>query len=207
MNTKNNIRICLDLELEQPNTNKQTPDSLLDKEKIIQIGYVIFDCLTGEFLAHKLIHINIGVPISEFIRNLTRIKNEDIQNGTDLVSAFKELVSDFRKFKADRVILDWGGGDARVLRDELIELGLKPEDWPFSKYNHSGQNVKHLYRAYCDAFGLDYSGGLSKSMAKVGLLWDNLPKNIVKVHGKHNALIDAYNTARMYLHLIKKFKK
>jgi len=42
MNT-NKIHCCIDLELEQPYTNHQTPDSKLDKEMIIQVGYVIYE--------------------------------------------------------------------------------------------------------------------------------------------------------------------
>ena len=74
MNT-NKIHCCIDLELEQPHTNHQTPDSQLNKEMIIQVGYVIYE-IEPEFKVLEEVSdfINIGVKLSEFIKKLTKIK-------------------------------------------------------------------------------------------------------------------------------------
>jgi hypothetical protein len=63
----NPIKIALDLELEQPNSNRQVTDWVLLEEKIIQVGYCIFNADTGKFLKEFCKEVNIGVPLSIFI--------------------------------------------------------------------------------------------------------------------------------------------
>lgn len=186
------IHCCIDLELEQPKSNPQTPDSLLSEEKIIQVGYVIYR-LDPEFEVLKEVckHINIGVPISSFIKTLTNIKDSDIQNGDSIQSVYNELCSDQEFYKFSRVIKQWGSGDIECFKKEVGN----PNDW---KFGRSGLNIKHLYQVYAEANEMGASGGLSKSMGKCGLIW--------KRGRKHNALNDAYNTARFHHFLYSKLK-
>ena len=186
------LHCCIDLELEQPKTNSQTPDSKLDNSKIIQVGYVIYK-LEPEFEVIKQVSdfIDIGVPLSSFIKKLTGIKDSDISNGISIEDAYVNLVHDQEVFNFSRIIKQWGSGDMKCFREEL------PEDvkWEFG---HSGCNIKHMYQVYAEANEMNTSGGLSRSMAKCGLKWEG--------RGKHNAVIDALNTARFHNFLYKKFK-
>lgn len=190
MEKNKEVHIAFDLELEQPKTNSQTPDSKLDKERIIQIGWCVFSCDPFEIVATKEYNINVGVPLSAFIKNLTGISDADIKNGVSLLFAYSELYSDIQNFKASRVLKQWGGGDQDCLRAELpVNL-----EWAFGR---SAYNVKHLYQTFAEARGLNRSGGLKKSMRRCNLSFEG------RAHG---ALADAINTARFYNYLMTEFK-
>lgn len=190
---KEKYHCCIDLELEQPCTNHQTPDSMLNKEKIIQVGYVIYT-LEPEFkIVEKVCdYIFIGdIKLSQFIKNLTGISDDDLKNGISLEDSYKKLVELQKKYNFSRVIKQWGGGDMSCLKKELPDV-----KWEFG---YSGMNIKHLYQIYAEANGLNVSGGLSRSMRRCGLKWEG--------RGKHDALIDALNTARFHNFLYKKLKE
>lgn len=184
MNLRNNIHCAFDLECEQPKTNPQTPDSVLDVEQIIQIGYVIYE-LEPDFkiLKNECLNINIGVPISKFIQTLTGIKNKDIESGVSFGFAYNKLVDDVKAFGCSRILKQWGGGDQDLLKKEAGDN----RPWPFGR---SACNVKHLYQIYAEANGMNTSGGLSKCLNRVRLGWSG--------GAKHNAENDAFNTARMH---------
>ena len=186
------IHCCIDLELEQPKTNHQTPDSLLDKEKIIQVGYVIYE-LEPEFKVIEEVSrfVNIGVPLSKFIKKLTGISDEDVSSGTTINIIFQEMIDLQKKYDFTRAIKQWGGGDMDCLQSEVSGL-----PWVFGR---SGVNIKHIYQIYAEANGMKPSGGLGKSMNKCGLKWQG--------GGKHNALFDALNTAHFHNFLYKQLKK
>lgn len=189
---KDKIYCALDLELEQPSTNPQTPDSVLSESKIIQIGYVIYTIEPSfEVLAHNSIYINIGVPLSAFIRKLTGITDNQVAQGTDIQTGYNELAMDHDKYKFNRIIIQWGGGDIETLKEEV-----DPSTW---KFGRTGFNLKHLYRMYAEMTGLNPSGGLAKCMSKCELKWEG--------RGKHNALTDAYNTARFHSFLYTRIKE
>lgn len=184
------IRIALDLELEQPKTDHQTPDSMLDQERIIQLGYVVFEDEPYTLLEQRCININIGVPLSSFIKKLTGITDEQIQNGTTIQDAYNMLISDREKYNASRKLLTWGGGDQTAIMDEV-----KPDKLHFGR---SALNVKHLYQLYQEVNGANPSGGLKKSMSKLGIKFEG---------SAHNALVDAINTAKIFVHLKNKLKE
>lgn len=188
----NKLHCCIDLELEQPKTNHQTPDSSLDEEKIIQVGYVIYQ-LEPDFKIIKSVRefVNIGVPLSSFIKKLTGISDEDIASGTTLENIYYNMLSDLRVYNFSRAIKQWGGGDMDCLQKELPDV-----KWEFGR---SGVNIKHIYQVYAEANGMNPSGGLAKSMNKCGLKWEGA--------GKHDALADAFNTARVHHFLYKKLRE
>jgi inhibitor of KinA sporulation pathway (predicted exonuclease) len=182
--------IAFDLELEQPKTNHQTPDSVLEDEKIIQIGYVIYS-LEPEFHIYKTncLNINIGVPLSSFIKKLTGISDEDIANGISLNEAVEILKQDAKDFDTKRVLKQWGGGDQSALEKELGKsIG----------FGRSGCNIKHMYQVFAEANNINASGGLKKSLSKCGIKFEG---------SAHNAAADALNTAKMHYFLHKKLKK
>lgn len=177
--------IALDFELEQSYTNPQTPDSKLGLSKIIQFGWVVFT--SEKVLKSERRYVNIGVPLSKFIKDLTRITDDQIASGCTLEDAYADLVADREEFETSRIIRQWGGGDMEHLKMEIGTETIDPPEWHFG---HSGFNVKHMYQAYALANDLNPSGGLSKCLAKCGLIWEG--------QGKHDALLDAANTAHLY---------
>ncbi len=184
------IRIAFDLELEQPNTRSECQDSKLTEEKIIQVGWVVFEDTPFTLLKEQCHEVNIGVPICKYIQKLTGITNEQIENGKELIEIYKLMKSDREEFEASRILIQWGGGDFNCLMRELP--GVE------SAFGHSGKNVKHLFQDWAYVNGLSASGGLSKSMNKMGLNWQR--------GKKHNALADAKNTAYIYSELLKRIK-
>jgi len=191
----NNIKIAIDLELEQPNTNHQTPDSRIDSPKIIQLGWSVFNQETGKILNEGSRFVNIGVPISSFIKGLTRITDEQISSGGTVTSAFMELRKVRELHNADRTMVEWGSGDFVSLRDEVIDESGKSYWNEINAFGRSPVNVKHLYRVFRESNGLNPSGGLSRAVAGLGLTWSG--------QGKHDAMIDARNTAMVYCKLFK----
>lgn len=191
--SKQNL-IAIDLELEQPYTNQQTPDSKLDKSKIIQLGWVVFN--DKEVLKEQREYVNIDVPLSQFIKDLTKITDDQIASGGTLNEAYAKLVEDQKEFNTSRVVRQWGGGDMEHLKMEIETETVDAPKWEFGR---SGFNVKHLYQAYALENGLNTSGGLSKCMARCDLIWQG--------RGKHDALLDAHNTARFYNLLAGKLKE
>jgi len=66
------IFTSLDLEMAQPS------------KKIIQIGAVVGNIVTGEILEKLSIIVNPKEQLTEFIINLTGITQEDVNNGVTL---------------------------------------------------------------------------------------------------------------------------
>ena len=188
--------VALDLELEQHKSNSSTPDSLLDKESIIQVGFVIFE-LEPEFkvLESYCKCVNIKVPLSTFIKNLTHISDEDIAGGVTLAETYADLCNIVEKHSTSRIVRQWGGGDMECYKDELESLGAI-DKWAFGR---SGFNVKHLFQTFAQANAISWRGGLTRSMTKCGLKWQG--------GRKHNALADAHNTAYIFDYLYKQLKK
>lgn len=185
------IRWALDLELEQPSTNPQTPDSLLSEAKIIQIGVVFFNVKTGEVLESKKWYININVKLSEFIKKLTGITQTEINSGTDIATAYEELLILIKKHNAITQPVTWGSGDLWALRKEVL---LTDKKWTLGT---GEMNVKALYQLYAQINGLKYRGGLESSMNRLGLTFQGRA---------HDALVDADNTRLMLMALLKAFK-
>lgn len=183
-------RIAIDLELEQPKTKAQTSDSKLDVEKIIQVGWVVFNDENGEIVKSVVKNINIGVPLSSFIKSLTGISDEDISNGTDLISIINELHADREAYQCSRKLITWGAGDQEAILKEL------PKDYKWG-FGRSSFNVKHLFQLWAEVNGITPGGGLKKSMNKLGLKFKG---------SAHNALVDAENTATVFLELSRKLK-
>lgn len=176
-------KLVLDLELEQPSSNPNTPDSQVKEPSIIQIGYVIVDTVSEEILLKRSVYVNIGVPLSNYIKKLTGITDEQVANGLSIEDAFQVVVNDSVAFGCLNPVVQWGSGDVEHLQYEANMV----------KFGRSGMNIKHLYQVWAEANGVNTSGGLSKALSRIGIGW---------VSGRsHDALNDAINTARMYLHL------
>lgn len=184
------IHCALDLELEQPYTNRQTPDSKLKEETIIQVGYVIYELEPFQIIKSVSDFININVPLSAFIKNLTGITDEQISKGITIEESYEKLRENQKIYDFCRVIKQWGSGDMNALKKEVPN-----SPWSFGR---SGCNIKHLYQIYAEANGLNRSGGLARSMRNCKLRWQG--------GQKHNAEADALNTAYFHSFLHERLK-
>lgn len=180
-----NVYIALDLELEQPKTRADTQDSFLDTEKIIQVGFIIYQIKPFKVIEKHCYHVNIGVPLSKIIKKLTNIKDEDIASGISLKEVYNILYTKTLEYNAIRSIVQWGGGDIEQLK---LELGNSVE-W---KFGRSGLNIKHTFQMWARANNIRPNGGLKKSMNKLKLTFEG---------SCHNAMWDAYNTAKVHAKL------
>lgn len=197
--------LAADLELEQPKSNPQTPDSRILTEKIIQVGIVVFE--TGEeckILHSETMNINYNRPLSEFIKTLTSIKQEDVENSQyTSADAMKKIGYLMGVYGADRRIVEWGGGDVRALQRETgfsddfcYQLGLT---------TRSSFNAKNLFQCYAMMNNIKARGGLSKSLTKMGLMFKNTTYNGSN-KGAHWAETDALNTAIIFNELLQRMK-
>lgn len=176
--------ISLDIEMEQPMSNPQTPDSSIYEPETIQVGFCVISP-QGEFLLSGLYNIHKEYQLSDFIKKLTGISDNDLANGVSLAEAYVGLCQTRERYDASRKILTWGQGDQQQIQKEL---GVSVP-WQFG---NSSFNVKHLYQFYAEHNGLNSSGGLKKVCDRLG----------IKFEGRaHNALTDSIMTAKVYLKL------
>lgn len=206
------IRFALDLEMEQPSN------------KIIQIGVCKFNESNGEILDKLNRFIKLDEPLSDYIKVLTGITDDDLVNGISL----KQTYLDMTDFTADcslQQAVTWGQGDIVLLKKQLFADGQLLEFYknqtlhknqvvidlrkdvgepvmnvivPKWIYGERIMDVKTLHQFYAPMLGLNRSGGLSKVMNKYGLQF---------LGRKHNAVCDSENTARLYLKLKEYVKK
>jgi inhibitor of KinA sporulation pathway (predicted exonuclease) len=189
--------IAIDLELEQPKTNSQTPDSFIEHEQILSLGVCVGD-ENGKILHKENIFYLYEHPISAFIKDLTGITEANVVNGVTPLAAFERLVAIRDQFDASRVLLEWGSGDYSSL---MKEAGLPMAN---SVFGRSGLNVKHHYRTWCMAHQMSPSGGLKTSMNKFTKNSTDPTNKFFKFEGDpHRSDVDAYNTYRFYIKLMK----
>ena len=189
--------IAIDLELEQPKTNSQTPDSYIDHEQILSLGVCVGDA-EGNILHLENIFYRYEFPISKFIKDLTGITEEQVVNGLLPIEAFHRLVAIREQFDASRVLLEWGNGDQQaMLRESEIEDRFNP-------FGRAGLNVKHLYRTWCVAHQMSASGGLKTSINKFVKNSTDPANKFFKFEGQpHRSDIDAKATYQFYIKLMK----
>lgn len=181
--------MALDLELNQPSNT------------IIEIGICIGDVDTGAVLERKHWFIYTGEEINPYITQLTTITQEMIdREAVFLDEAYKEMVELYKKHNCTLNFLTWGGGDHRAVRQQLqnhYQLNPNVERLPW-EFGHREYDVKTLFLAFAMADCKKVRSGLAKSMTRVGLNFEGT---------KHRAIDDAYNTFRLFIHLIKKMPK
>ena len=186
------IRIALDLELDQPWSEKRLDmNKHLTKAKIIEIGFCIFDGDT--FLERHGLLVNPGVPLSDGITKLCNISQDMMdREGDTLLNQYNKMLSICDKYKPGffRQLITWGSGDHESLREELGHEVFY--------FGNSYLNLKAVHQMYSIANGINRHSGLSKSMAKYGMLFKGT---------KHRAIDDAYNTALLYNKILGEIKK
>lgn len=185
--------IALDLELEQPNRNTEITDSFATEEKIIQIGWCVFNPYQKNILKVQKYHAYYPHPLSSFIKKLTGIHDEDVLNGVSIQKIYREIVKDREEFDTSRIVCQWGHGDMEKIKEEIGHYDIP---WEFGK---SGLNVKHLFTAYAMSRGIKHRGGLSKVVSRLGMIWEG--------RNKHRADVDAINTANIYSFICNKMSE
>jgi len=171
--------ISLDMEFEQP------------CQTIIQVGVVVGNLKSGEILEEYCEHVKVDIQISDYIRKLTRIKQEDIDNGKSLIEIYQDLIRLHEDYNCFRNPLTWGGGDSQELRS-----ALKLDDEIFL-FGRRWIDVKTVYISYMFSQGKSNRSGLAKSLTKLGMQFKG---------SKHNAMDDARNTFLIYRELLKRIR-
>jgi len=199
--------IALDTEIEQPYTREDTKDSFTAVPKLIQVGIVVFEIAEDEptIIHSETMNINYNYPLSAFIKTLTSITDEDVNesenSALDAVTRLRHLQ---QLFDTSRQLVEWGSGDVTFITEqaELTETAMNLV-YGFAR---STINVKVLFQVYAMMNGKKRQGGLSSSMAKVGLQFKGT-RYKDKNKGKHWAEADALNTARIFNKLCNLYKR
>jgi inhibitor of KinA sporulation pathway (predicted exonuclease) len=177
------IFTALDLEMNQPS------------KKIIQIGACVGNIVTGQIFEKLSVFINPHEQISTYITELTKITQDDVDNGISLEEGYRQLQTMHQKYGSFINSCCWGGGDSLELLNQLKEENPNFEGWAFGR---RWIDVKTLFVSWRIANGQPIQGGLAKSMIKVGLKFCGT---------KHNALDDAVNTLSMFMAMLKLLKE
>lgn len=167
---------CFDLEMNQPSG------------KIIQIGAVFGNLMTGKVYETLSLFINPGEPLSPEIQALTGISDENVSTGVSVIEGYEQLEALHQKYCSFTNPIVWGGGDSEHLRQQIE---VSQPDY-FSKklycFRRRWLDIKSLFQLYCLANDLQMRSGLRNSMGKAGLDFGGQ---------NHNASDDAMNTFLM----------
>lgn len=178
--------IAIDLELNKENGS--TTD-------IIQIGAVAGNPLTGEIYESLSAYVKIANPLDSFIVQLTGITDNKLQTeGTTLLEAYYKLVALSKKYNCHRSFIQWGGGDANELKEQLLLTGLNYDEW---LGGYRCIDVKTVAQSILLARGVSAQGGLKKICSKFGISFKG---------PAHTADKDAENTFILYVELLKRLK-
>jgi inhibitor of KinA sporulation pathway (predicted exonuclease) len=174
------IFTSLDLELNQADTGP----------KIIQIGACVGNITTGQILEKLSVFVNPQEKLTQFIMDLTKISQSDVDNGLTLEEAYGKLQRMHKNYGSFINAVTWGGGDSHELLAQLKKENPHFEGWCFGR---RWIDTKTLFVSYRFANGQPIQGGLARSMTKVGLNFQGQ---------KHNALDDSVNTFKMYCKML-----
>jgi inhibitor of KinA sporulation pathway (predicted exonuclease) len=177
------IFMSLDLEMNQPS------------RRIIQIGACVGNIKTGAIFEKISLFVNPYERLNPYITDLTKITQEDVDNGYTLEEAYRKLQDLHSKYGAFINCITWGGGDSQELLTQLKEDNPSFEGWCFGR---RWIDTKTLFVSWRFSQGQPIQGGLAKSMLKVGLKFEGQ---------KHNATDDAVNTFKMYARMLRYMKK
>lgn len=171
--------LSLDLELTQPT------------RKIIQVGACVFKSKTGEVLEKLNIYVNPKELLSEEIKTLTGITQEQVDAGTTALDAYKKVCALRLKYHCPRGIVVWGSGeynDSSCLHRQSGAEG--PND-----LGYRVTDAKTLYQSMKMYDNGTIKAGLGTAMRSLGLTF---------IGREHDGLDDAINTAKIWVHLAKK---
>lgn len=183
--------MSLDCEFNQPS------------RKTIEIGAAVFDVKSGELIEKFQTHVNPGEPITQFITELTRITDKDVQNAPQMLEAFQMLQAFHKKNKVFMNPIVWGAGssnDSLALYNETYPTKETKEEHP----NFMGYRIidaKTLYQSLRMFQNKQIKGGLKTACTEKGMNigWDD------RFGQNHGALADALNTFRIWHYMMIRF--
>lgn len=180
------IFTSIDLELNKDG-NKTTD--------IIQIGAVIGNVHTGEILETLRLYVSIPTPLDPFIIQLTGITSTILdKQGTSLLEAYYKLREAHIKHNSHKMLIQWGSGDERELKEQLLDVGMPIEQWEFGRTYF---NVKQMCQEIALSKKQTLQGGLKKHCNKFNVTFEG---------PAHDALNDAKGTFDLFCHLLTKYK-
>ena len=151
--------------------------------EIIEIGIVTVN-LTTKTLEDTCQHLVIPIEshVSEFCTNLTGHTEKHLrENGVQFCDLVKTLI---RHGTKNRAAAGWGDYDANMVRDQCKDRKV------INPFGPTYFNVKALFAM---AYGLQRGCGLEKALEILGWQFEGNP---------HRGVDDAYNTAKIFLHLV-----
>jgi inhibitor of KinA sporulation pathway (predicted exonuclease) len=180
----------LDLELNCPDSEHADGG----QPKIIQVGAFYGNLETGETLEEFSSYVNPHEQLFPHIVDLCKIKQADVDNAPELIDVYKQAKERHLKYNCFCNNICWGQGDAAALRKQC---GFGTNDFDNWCFGRREIDAKTLYISWRWINGKDMTGGLAKSLTKLGLAFQGR---------KHNATDDARNTFIIYRELLKRFK-
>src|SRR5271166_3894106 len=100
---------CLDLEMNQPSG------------KIIQVGAAVGNLLTGDVYERLRIYVQIDEPLDARISTLCRITQEQLNTGTSLIDAYRQVAQLHTRHQSFVNAVTWGGDDTGELQKQVWE--------------------------------------------------------------------------------------
>lgn len=182
--------ISLDLELNtegEGNTGRTTD--------IIEIGAVVFNA-KGVIEEEKFSRlIQTGKPLNPFIVSLTTITDEQIAaQGVTFVQGFADFIAYCNKYNVSKMFAQWGKGDTECLKRQAMSHGCEKID----RIGYRDFDVKTVYQTNQLWNEKALKAGLSKAMNTYGMEFEGT---------QHRAVDDAYNTARIFIEMGKRYFK
>jgi len=179
--------LAIDIELNQLNNSP----------KIIEIGAVAFKSHNGLIIDTFHTYVDPKEPITDFIVNLTGVTDEKVKGSPSIKEAYFLLEEFHRKHKCFVNPVVWGSG----VRNDSNSIWKEAD---VEEPNFMGFRVidaKTLYQSLCLYQNSKVKSGLNGSCSRIGIGWDD------KYGVSHGALADAYNTYRIWYHMIGEFGK
>ena len=182
---ENNNYVLIDLEMCKVFDEKIIKEKNI-KNEIIEIGAVIVNEdleITDSF--KKYVSPQYGI-LDEFIKDLTGIQYNDIKNATNFENVIKEFIDWIPK---NSIIVSWSDNDKTQIEQELQSKNIELEgiDNYLNTWIDCQQEFNERMKAYRNY-------GLSEALVIADINYD---ENI------HDALVDAKNTALLFIKMKK----
>jgi inhibitor of KinA sporulation pathway (predicted exonuclease) len=187
--------IAVDLELTQV-AERQS--------QIIQIGACVINTKTYE-IEKKFVQIckpsdskdrveGLGLAQNGIttITELTGISSEQVENGMPIKEALDKWVEFVNEAKAGWRFVEWGGFDCKELARNMQRFKIGHEEYGYNR-RETKIDLKAFVAVIKDMKHKQSRGGLNSAMKEFGLEFEG---------NEHNALADAVNTGRLFLHLL-----
>ena len=131
-------------------------------------------------MLQNLVFLNVFPILTRFCKELTHIKQDDVDNAVTLSSALHKLGEFVAPYKNRFTWGSWGQYDSNQLEKEVMNKNIA--NYPLKHITHVNLSIK-----YANAQG-GKKRGLSRALRQTGLEFIGTP---------HRAYMDAVNTARL----------